>query len=84
MTINDLEYKLIDNDLPGYLIGLERTPGSEYNKVSHIYKGEFNNIEKPMCKRGYNRADGFSIWRNNLGKWICRTCLKNTLKDLAH
>lgn len=67
----------------GYVLGLERTPYAENRFMSHIYKGQFDELEKPMCSRGWNRGkDSFSIWRNNIGKGICRNCLKNTLKDL--
>lgn len=30
-----------------------------------------------MCKRGYNREEGYSIWRNNVGdRGICKICLR--------
>ena len=70
--------------LPGYILGLERGYEAEKRFVSHIYKGQYDNLEKPMCKRGWNRDEGtaFSIWRNNIGRGICKNCLKNTLKEI--
>lgn len=79
-----LEKNLILGKQSGYIIGLERTSGAENRFVSHIYKGTFNDPEKPMCSKGWNRDNGtsFSIWRNNLGLAICRTCSNNTLKEI--
>lgn len=76
-------FKLTRHNSVGYILGLDRSPNAESRFVAHIYKGQYDDIEKPMCKRGYNRGKtGFSIFRNNYGKGICKTCLKNTLKEL--
>lgn len=84
MIKQTLVSKLLQAEMPGYILGLERTPGAEFRFVSHIYKGNFDGPLEPMCKKGWNRdkGKGFSIWRNNLGRHICRNCLKNTLKEL--
>lgn len=75
--------KLLKSEMDGFLLGLDRIPVPECNrKKSHIYKGEFNSIEKPMCPKGYNRSYGFSIWRNHAGAGICKNCIKNTVKYL--
>ena len=86
MTFNELYKKLIENEMPGFIIGLDRSPNSQYRFRSHIYKGDFSEPGDPMCPRGWNREKGesYSIWRNNLGTDICRTCIKNTLKELSH
>lgn len=70
-----LIYQLIGCKNKEYILGLDRVERSEY-KSSHIYKGNFSEIEKAMCSRASN-----SIWRNNLGNGICKICLKNTLKE---
>ena len=86
MEKDELIKKLIDNEMPHYILGLDRSYGAEFRFVSHIYYGKNDKMfpEKPMCKKGWNRDNGksFSIWRNNLGKNICKTCIKNTLKQL--
>jgi len=84
MNKHKLEIKLLNNKLEGFTLGLKRTHNAHNRLVSHIYKGSFNKLEKPMCKRGWNRNNGkeFSIWRNNLGKGICKICIKNTLEEL--
>ena len=84
--MKEIEAKL-HNDLfkmeaKGFLLGLERSPGSENRHMSHIYRGDFGDVGEPLCPKGYNRGkDGFSIWRNNIGKGICRMCLKNAAKE---
>ena len=84
MIGTELQSKLIKCEMDGYIIGLDRSYNSDKIVVSHIYKGTFDEPEKPMCKKGWNRNNGtgFSIWRNNLGLGICKTCLKNTLKEI--
>jgi len=68
--------------MDGYIIGLIREENAASRYVSHIYKGTFNDPGDPMCKKGWNRGSYYSIWRNNLGKNICKVCLKNTLKEI--
>ena len=76
MIEEELFRKLLDFSMPNYLIGLNRL---NERAVSHIYKGTMGNIKKAMC----NKVPS-SIWRNNLGSGICKTCLKNTLKDIKY
>jgi len=67
----------------GYIIGMGRNPGED-KLVTHLYKGNFSNPGLPMCRRGWNRSDGFaySIFRGNTSKaGICRICLKRALKE---
>ena len=55
--------------------------------ISHLYKGEYNNLKGPMCRHGANRdnGDSFSIWRGNIGKkGICKTCMKRALNGEDH
>lgn len=72
--------KLLHKEMPGFILGLNRVPFAETKYVSHIYQGTFSEPGDPMCPRGWNRGDGYSIWRNNVGTHICKTCLKNTAK----
>lgn len=59
-----------------YVTGVGRSP-EETKKVTHLYKGSIDNPGLPMCKRGWNRGDGYSIWRNNISdKGICKICLR--------
>lgn len=91
-TINDLELALFNCELTGwdkvgYSTGVDRSLRGQQGLLrSHIYKGEYDNLEKPMCNRGYRdkKNKSFSIWRNNFGSGICRNCLKNTLKVLLN
>lgn len=87
METNELK---LHNDLfrceaKGFVLGLNRIPDPKCNKLSsHIYRGTFTDPKEPMCPRGYNRGkEGYSIWRNNIGKGICRTCLKNAAKEYS-
>lgn len=77
-----LHNDLFKMEAEGFIIGLERSPGAENKKVSHIYRGTFSEPGEPMCPLGYNRGkDSYSIWRNNIGLGICRRCLKNAAKQ---
>lgn len=70
--------------MTGYVTGVDRSdyPAS-LNKVTHVYKGSYGELEKSMCKNGM-KDGGFSIFRNNISyKGICKTCLKNTYKELT-
>jgi hypothetical protein len=59
----------------GYIPGLGRDV--PHPRISHLYEGTFHDPGNPMCKRGWNREDGYSIWRGNIGKGgICKTCMK--------
>ncbi len=73
--------ELTRHSMVGYVLGLDRSRNNEH-LVSHIYKGEYDELEKGMCPRAYDKYGGFSIFRNNITRGICRTCLKNTLKDI--
>ena len=65
----------------GYVTGQNRT--SEDNCVTHLYKGTFDDPGLPMCKHGWNRTEGYSIWRGNIGrKGICKTCSKRAGQGL--
>lgn len=59
----------------GYIVGQDRSDPFGV-RVSHIYKGNFDDPGDPMCKRGWNRGeDGYSIWRGCSGKaGICKVC----------
>ena len=66
----------LEGNYPGYLFGLRRYPPA---KISHLYTGSFNNVGKPMCKRGWTYPDrsGFSIFRGNQGEnGTCDICLR--------
>jgi hypothetical protein len=78
-----LHNDLLKNEAAGFILGLNRIPEPECLRLSsHIYRGTFNEVGDPMCPRGWNRGeDGYSIWRNNIGKGICRTCLKAAAKE---
>ena len=85
MKKKELERKLIDAEMDGYIIGLNRSIDDEYvalRYVSHIYRGDFDEPEVAMCPKGMDKDGSFSIWRNNLGTHICKTCIKNTLKEI--
>lgn len=65
----------------GVITGQSRDTDDNH-KVTHLYKGTFDDPGWPMCKRGWNREDGteYSIWRNNVSKGgICQICLRRTL-----
>lgn len=76
--------RLTRHNMVGYVTGLDRSRVDTDNIVSHIYKGQYDDLEKGMCKRAYNKNGGFSIFRNNVTKGICRICLRNTFKELSH
>lgn len=65
----------------GHISGLGRD--YPYPKLAHLYKGTFANPGLPMCRRGWNRGDSYSIWRNNEGEnGICKICMRRALKGL--
>lgn len=68
----------------GYIVGMDRIPEPEcQRKVTHLYKGTFDDPGLPMCKKGWNRGDGYSIWRGNISeKGICKVCLKRANEGL--
>lgn len=72
----EIEHKLITHDYPGYILGLDRLKPAAR---SHIYKGTFSDPEEPLCPKGYREDGSYSIFRNNLGSGVCRTCLKNLI-----
>lgn len=62
----------------GYIPGMGRNPGEEW-LMTHLYKGDYNDLEGPMCLYGWNRSDGdrFSILRNNTSnRGICSICMR--------
>lgn len=69
-------------DVPdGFIVGLDRNPN--HNRVSHLYKGDFHEPGLPMCRKGWNRGGGYSIWRGQVGdRGICKTCMKRALAGL--
>jgi hypothetical protein len=60
----------------GYVVGLGRD--FPHPKVSHLYKGTFEDPGLPMCRRGWNRFNGgaYSIWRGHSGERICAVCMR--------
>ena len=65
-----------------YITWVDRTDWGE-KRVTHLYKWTFQDPWLPMCKRGWNRWDSYSIFRNNISKkWICKICEKRAKKDL--
>ena len=66
------------NNVPdGYIPGSDRSE-NEHKRVTHLYKGTFNDPGLPMCRNGWNRDNGesYSILRNSVSKkGICRICL---------
>lgn len=80
MSENEIYARLLNHNMPGFIIGLDRSANAGTRFVSHIYRGSFSNPGDPMCPRGWNREDGYSIWRNNLGRGICKTCLRAVAK----
>ncbi len=83
LTAAMFKNELTRHNIVGFVTGLNRRIDNPDSYVSHIYKGKFSELEKGMCNKAYNYPpNGFSIFRNNVTKGICKTCLKNTLKDL--
>ena len=67
----------------GYVCGMGRNPGEE-KLVTHLYKGDNSDPGLPMCRRGWNRANGFaySIFRGIISEaGICSVCLRRALED---
>lgn len=68
---------ILTSNIPeGYIVGLSRRRVPRA-KLSHLYKGTFADPGQPMCKRGYEKAGDYSIWRGNVGEnGICKVCLR--------
>lgn len=66
----------------GYIMGLGRD--CPVPKRSHLYKGNFEDPGRPMCRYGWNRKEyGYSIWRGNLGDLgICKICMARATESL--
>ena len=72
------------SDIPkGFILGLSRRrvwrdrTGEVTYTVSHLYKGSFAKIGRPMCANGYEAAGDISIWRGNMSpKGVCTVCLR--------
>jgi len=74
---------ILTSNIPeGFIVGLSRRrPGA---KTSHLYKGTFSEPGQPMCKRGYESAGDYSIWRGNVGEnGICAVCLRRARLNLT-
>jgi hypothetical protein len=73
------------DDLRAYVIAkLAYISGEDRNDPrakAHLYRGTFERPRGPMCRRGWNRLNGFgwSIFRNNLGSGVCKVCLRRAL-----
>lgn len=67
---------IFTRDIPsGYVLGLGRDV--PHPSVAHLYKGTLRDPGQAMCKRGYNRPGGYSIWRGNMGvNGVCEVCLR--------
>ncbi len=65
----------------GYIAGLGRD--FPHPPLAHLYDGDFRGPGLPMCARGWNRGNEYSIWRGNVGaKGICKVCLRRARKGL--
>lgn len=72
-------------DIEGYIAGCSRDHDDDH-KVTHLYKGDFNNPGLPMCARGWNRAggSGYSIWRGVISSGgLCKVCVRRAMKGLG-
>lgn len=56
---------------------------NEDKAVVHYYDGTYAEPGKPLCRRGWNREDGFgySIFRNTYDV-DCKVCLRRKAKGL--
>tara|TARA_R110000868_G_C10925066_1_gene765958 strand:+ start:1403 stop:1651 length:249 start_codon:yes stop_codon:yes gene_type:complete len=69
--------KLLNTELTGFIYVIDRSIINP--RTTHIWSGTFSEPDKPMCKNA-----PYSMFRNNFaGKW-CKTCVKNTLKELIN
>ena len=59
-----------------YVVGLLRESGSNKTHKSHLYNGSHDEPRLPMCHYGWNKVDGYSIWRGNYGLGVCKICVK--------
>lgn len=76
-TLEQVEKELRDIQIPGMTLEKKRVPYPECNTYhSHIYLGDYDELIEPLCPYGWHKGGGFSIWRNNVGRGICRRCLK--------
>lgn len=74
---------VLEDHPEGYILGLGRDIPEP--RVSHLYKGIFEDPGQPMCRRGYNRDDGtsYSIFRGRMGNaGICVKCLRRAQEGL--
>jgi len=59
-----------------YITGMDRS-GNGANKRTHLYDGDYGEPGLPMCKYGYNKWGGYSIWRGNISpRGLCKICTK--------
>ena len=81
-TINDTEQAILNKE-PGMniIMGLARNKDHFENLRCHLYDGSFSEPGDPLCPYGYNDGKyGYSIFRGNVGRGICRFCLKRAHK----
>ena len=65
----------------GLIMGLARNKDHFETLHCHLYTGTFNEPGDPLCPYGYNDGKyGYSILRGNVGRGICRLCLKRAHK----
>lgn len=84
VSIDKLKQLIIADSEPfGVIIGLNRIPTPECNTYhSHLYYGTFSDPKEPLCPYGWNRGkDSYSIWRGNVGRGICKRCLKRAYRE---
>ncbi len=74
---------MIEAPIPaGYITGLGRD--YPHPPLAHLYRGDFQDPGLPMCARGWNRGNEYSIWRGNQGKkGVCKVCLRRARQGLT-
>jgi len=80
----EIEQKLRDCTLEGYITGMDRSKDWLDSLSAHIYAGTFDAPEYGLCKRSMDSGGGFSIFRNNVGrKGICKICMRKLMRNLS-
>jgi len=81
-SINDTEQAILNKEGGmGVIMGLARNKEHIESLHCHLYYGTFSEPEEPLCPYGYNDGkDGYSIFRGNVGRGICRLCLRKAHK----
>lgn len=82
-TIHDTEMAILNREpTMGVIMGLARNKEHFESLHCHLYYGTFNEPGEPLCPYGYNDGkDGYSIFRGNVGRGICKLCLKKAHKQ---